>query len=74
MHSIPREQHSPLLAAALPGTESEAFLVSRDNAIATLAADDLRVRSATVARCWRDCRRARGGRQCKRRLARRSFI
>ena len=42
MHSIPREQHSPLLAAALPGTESEAFLVSRDNAIATLAADDLR--------------------------------
>mgnify|MGYP001065048841 CR=1 FL=1 len=38
MHSIPREQHSPLLAAALPGTESEAFLVSRDNAIATLAA------------------------------------
>src|SRR5450755_4706709 len=42
MHSIPREQHAPVLAAALPRTESEAFLVSRDRAVATLAAPDLR--------------------------------
>ena len=42
MHSIPREQHFPLLAAALPRTESEAFLVARDGAVATLAAADLR--------------------------------
>jgi hypothetical protein len=42
MHSIPREQHSPVLVAALPRTESEAFLVTRDHAVATLAAADLR--------------------------------
>jgi len=42
MLSIPREQRSPLLAAALPRTEAEAFLVSRDHAVATLAAVDLR--------------------------------
>ena len=42
MHSIPREQHSPVLTAALPRTESEAFLVTRDHAVATLAAADLR--------------------------------
>src|SRR5437762_1583548 len=43
MHAIPREQHSPLLAAALPPTESEAFLAAREAAIATLAAADSRV-------------------------------
>jgi thioesterase DpgC len=42
MHSIPREQHSPMLTAALPRSESDAFLVNRDHAIATLAAADLR--------------------------------
>jgi len=42
MYSIPREQHSPVLTAALPRTESEAFLVTRDHAVATLAAADLR--------------------------------
>ena len=42
MHSIPRDQHFPVLAAALPRTEAEALLVSRDHAIATLAAADLR--------------------------------
>jgi len=42
MHSIPREQHSPVLTAALPRTESEAFLVNRDHAVATLAPADLR--------------------------------
>src|SRR5882724_10144949 len=42
MLSIPREQHSPVLAAALPRTETEAFLVTRDHAVATLAAADLR--------------------------------
>jgi len=42
MLSIPREQHSPVLAAALPHAESEAFLVTRDHAVATLAAADLR--------------------------------
>ncbi len=42
MLSIPREQHSPVIAAALPRTETEAFLVARDHAIATLAAADLR--------------------------------
>src|SRR5450432_2085949 len=42
MHSIPRDRHSPLLTAALPRAESEAFLVDRDHAIATLAAADLR--------------------------------
>ena len=42
MHSIPREQHFPVLAAALPQTGSEAFLLTRDHAVATLAAVDLR--------------------------------
>jgi (3,5-dihydroxyphenyl)acetyl-CoA 1,2-dioxygenase len=42
MLSIPREQRSPVLAAALPPAESDAFLASRDRAIATLAAADLR--------------------------------
>jgi thioesterase DpgC len=42
MYSIPREQHSPVLTAALPRTESEAFLVNRDHAVATLAPADLR--------------------------------
>jgi (3,5-dihydroxyphenyl)acetyl-CoA 1,2-dioxygenase len=42
MLSIPREQHSPVLAAALPRTETEAFLVTRDHAVATLAVADLR--------------------------------
>jgi (3,5-dihydroxyphenyl)acetyl-CoA 1,2-dioxygenase len=42
MYSIPREQHSLVLTAALPRTESEAFLVTRDHAVATLAAADLR--------------------------------
>jgi thioesterase DpgC len=42
MHSIPREQHAPVLAGALPRPESEAFLVARDHAIATLVAPDLR--------------------------------
>jgi thioesterase DpgC len=43
MHSIPRDQHSPVLTAALPRAESEAFLADRDHAVATLAAADLRV-------------------------------
>jgi thioesterase DpgC len=42
MLSIPREQHSQALAAALPRAESEAFLISRHHAIATLAPADLR--------------------------------
>ena len=42
MLSIPRERHSPLLTAALPGTESETFLLDRNHAIATLAPADLR--------------------------------
>jgi thioesterase DpgC len=42
MLSIPREQHSPVLAAALPRAETEAFLVIRDQGVATLAAADLR--------------------------------
>jgi thioesterase DpgC len=42
MLSIPCEQRSPRLTAALPPTESEAFLAVRDHAIATLAPDDLR--------------------------------
>jgi (3,5-dihydroxyphenyl)acetyl-CoA 1,2-dioxygenase len=42
MLSIPREQHSPVLTAALPRTESEAFLADRDHAVATLAPADLR--------------------------------
>ena len=40
--SIPREQRSPVLAAALPRTETEELLVTRDHAVATLAAADLR--------------------------------
>ena len=43
MLSIPRERQSALLAAALPGTESEAFLRDRNHAVATLAVADLRV-------------------------------
>ena len=39
---IPREQRAPLLTAALPRIESEAFLADRDRAIAVLAAADLR--------------------------------
>ena len=52
LHSLPHSkvsnalnsprQHSQVLAAALPRAESEAFLVARDHAIATLAAADLR--------------------------------
>src|SRR6202167_3025696 len=42
MLSIPREKHSPMLAAALPRAEAEAFLVIRDQGVATLAASDLR--------------------------------
>ncbi len=42
MLSLPREQHSPVLTAALPLTASEAFLVTRDHAVTTLAAADLR--------------------------------
>jgi thioesterase DpgC len=42
MLSIPREQHSPLLTAALPRTESEAFLADRDRAIAALVPADMR--------------------------------
>lgn len=42
MLSIPREQHFPVLAAALPRAETEAFLVIRDQGVATLAAADLR--------------------------------
>jgi len=41
MLSIPREQHSPVLAAALPRSETHAFLAIRDHAVATLAAADL---------------------------------
>ena len=42
MLSIPREQHSPVLAAALPSAESDAFLSVRDRAVATAAEADLR--------------------------------
>src|SRR5882672_12164377 len=42
MQSIPHEQHSPVLAAALPRTDAEAFLADRDHAVATLASADLR--------------------------------
>ena len=42
MHSIPRERHSPVLAAALPRAETDAFLAIRDQGIATLTAADLR--------------------------------
>src|SRR6187431_3091296 len=42
MLSIPREQQSQVLAAALPHAESEAFLSTRNHAIATLDAADLR--------------------------------
>jgi (3,5-dihydroxyphenyl)acetyl-CoA 1,2-dioxygenase len=39
---IPREQRAPVLTAALPRTESEAYLADRDRAVATLASADLR--------------------------------
>ncbi|WP_439358839.1 enoyl-CoA hydratase/isomerase family protein [Bradyrhizobium sp. DASA03007] len=42
MLSFPREQQHPVLSAALPSTECEAFLVARDHSIATLAATELR--------------------------------
>jgi (3,5-dihydroxyphenyl)acetyl-CoA 1,2-dioxygenase len=42
MLSIPRNQRSPALTAALPRAESDAFLITRDHAIATLASVDLR--------------------------------
>jgi hypothetical protein len=42
MLSIPREQHSPVLAAALPSAEADAFLAIRDRAVATVAEADLR--------------------------------
>jgi len=42
MLSFPREQQYPVLSAALPSTECEAFLVARDHSIATLAATELR--------------------------------
>jgi thioesterase DpgC len=42
MKLIPREQRYPVIAAALPPTESEAFLVTCDHAVATLAAAALR--------------------------------
>jgi thioesterase DpgC len=48
MLSIAREQHLPVLSAALPRGAAEAFLVVRDQSVATLAATDLRaaIRSA----------------------------
>ena len=49
MLSIPREKHSPMLAAALPRAEAEAFLVIRDRGVATLAAADLRAALAALA-------------------------
>jgi hypothetical protein len=51
MLSIPREKHSPMLAAALPRAEAEAFLVIRDQGVATLTAADLRaaIRSGRAA-------------------------
>ena len=42
MLSIPREQHSPVLAAVLPCAETDAFLTIRDRAVATFAEADLR--------------------------------
>ena len=42
MLSIPREQHSPVLAAVLPSAETDAFLTIRDRAVATFAEADLR--------------------------------
>jgi thioesterase DpgC len=42
MHSIPREQRAPVLAAALPTGEAEAFLTACDRAIVTLDAAGLR--------------------------------
>jgi thioesterase DpgC len=42
MLSLPRDQHSRVLAAALPRAESEAFLLTRDHSVATLTAADLR--------------------------------
>jgi hypothetical protein len=67
MHAIPRAQRSPVLTAALPRTDSEAFLVDRDHAVATLAPADLRA-------AIRNGHCARSGRRCRRRLARRLFI
>ena len=46
MHAIPREQHSPLLAAALPSTESESIsAAARSRHRDARSADDLRARS-----------------------------
>src|SRR5262245_23975890 len=42
MLSIPREQQAPVLAAALPPAEAEAFLALRDRSLAGLTEDDLR--------------------------------
>ena len=42
MLSIPREQHLPVLAAALPRAAAEAFLAVREHSVATLADTDLR--------------------------------
>lgn len=42
MHAIPREQRSPMLVAALPRAGTEAYLATREHAIATLDPDDLR--------------------------------
>src|SRR5689334_13456374 len=42
MLSIPREQRSPLLAAVLPGAETDAFLAIRDRSTVTFAEADLR--------------------------------
>ena len=71
MLSIPREQHSQVLAAALPRAETEAFLITRTHAVATLAAADLRaaIRSgrALLARLPLRSQRTR----CKRPAARR---
>jgi thioesterase DpgC len=39
---IPREQQAPVLAAALPRAEAEAFLALRDRSLAGLTEDDLR--------------------------------
>src|SRR5262249_60856432 len=42
MLSIPREQQSPVLAAAWPRAKAEAFLALRDRSLAVLTEDDLR--------------------------------
>src|SRR6478736_3571371 len=39
---IPREQQAPVLAAALPRAEAEAFVAIRDRSLTSLAEDDLR--------------------------------